>query len=458
MLHLSRLIGRPVRDSGADTIGVIDDLIAAVGTSHPPITGLVVRTGRRRIYLGWSSVEQMTAGGATISATRVNISRFRRREDEILLKGDLLDKQIVDIDGRKVVRANDVILDFVEGAMRLVAVDVGAAGLLRRLGLPDRWVERLSGERSRVASYIDWEDVDPLGSTIASVRLRVPHAGLSELHPADLASIVDQLTPRDRADIFNTLDDEVAAEALEELEPETRTDLLEDLEPERAADLLEEMSPDEAADAVAELSPLSRREILRLMAKEERDDVQELLAHPERSAGGLMTTEHVALRPQATVADALAAIRRHQPDAEVAFAVYVVDGKRRLLGEVTLRDLVLAAPSTSVGELMDDEPVAVELLAHSDEVARVVTRYGLVALPVVDATHRLMGVITVSDALWDVLPEEWRREMPRRLHADSFAATGPQGLPTRAPARRSTKSSAQSRKPTSRKRGGVKRV
>ena len=215
MLHLSRLIGQPVRDSSADTIGVIDDLIAAVGTSHPPITGLVVRTGRRRIYLGWSSVERMDAAGATILATRVNISRFRRREDEILLKGDLLDKQIVDIDGRKVVRANDVILDFVEGAMRLVAVDVGTAGLLRRLGLPDTWINRLSGEQSRVASYIDWEDVDPLGSTIASVRLRVPHAGLSELHPADLATIVDQLTPRDRADIFSTLDEEVAAEALE---------------------------------------------------------------------------------------------------------------------------------------------------------------------------------------------------------------------------------------------------
>jgi magnesium transporter len=452
MLHLSRLIGRPVLDSSADAIGVIDDLIAAVGTSHPPITGLVVRTGRRRIYLGWSSVERMDAAGATISATRVNISRFRRRDDEILLKGDLLDKQIVDIDGRKVVRANDVILDFVEGAMRLVAVDVGTAGLLRRLGLPDGWVDRLSGEQSRVASYINWEDVDPLGSTIASVRLRVPHAGLSELHPADLATIVDQLTPRDRADIFSTLDEEIAAEALEELEPETRTDLLEDLEPERAADLLEEMSPDEAADAVAELSPLSRKEILRLMTKEERDDVQELLAHPEKSAGGLMTTEHVALKPQATAAEALAAIRRHQPDAEVAFAVYVVDGRRRLLGEVTLRDLILAAPTTPISQLMDDEPVVVELLSHSDEVARVVTRYGLVAVPVVDQAHRLMGVITVSDALWDVLPEEWRREMPRRLHADSIAAAGPQELPRRAPRKRGSRAVTKPRKKNAVKR------
>ena len=457
MLHLSRLIGRPVRDSSADAIGVIDDLIAAVGTSHPPITGLVVRTGRRRIYLGWSNVERMDAAGATISASRVNISRFRRRDDEILLKGDLLDKQIVDIDGRKVVRANDVILDFVEGAMRLVAVDVGTAGLLRRLGLPDGWVDRLSGEQSRVASFIDWEDVDPLGSTIASVRLRVPHAGLSELHPADLATIVDQLTPRDRADIFSTLDEEVAAEALEELEPETRTDLLEDLEPERVADLLEEMSPDEAADAVAELSPVSRKEILRLMTKEERDDVQELLAHPEKSAGGLMTTEHVALRPQATVADALAAIRRHEPDAEVAFAVYVVDGRRRLLGEVTLRDLVLAAPETKVGDLMEDEPVAVELLAHSDEVARVVTRYDLVAVPVVDARRRLMGVITVGDALWDVLPEEWRREMPRRLHADSLAATATEDQAARVAPRRGAKGAGRS-STSARKKSPVKRV
>jgi magnesium transporter len=165
-----------------------------------------------------------------------------------------------------------------------------------------------------------------------------------------------------------------------------------------------------------------------------------------------MTTEHVALRPQATAAEALAAIRRHEPNAEVAFAVYIVDGRRRLLGEVTLRDLVLATPNTTVGELMEDEPVAVELLAHSDEVARVVTRYGLVAVPVVDANHRLMGVITVSDALWDVLPEEWRREMPRRLHADSFAAAGPIELPTRSTTKRGTKAQAKPRKKGSAKR------
>jgi magnesium transporter len=167
---------------------------------------------------------------------------------------------------------------------------------------------------------------------------------------------------------------------------------------------------------------MSRTAILRLMAKEEREDVKELLAHPEMSAGGIMTTEHVALRPTATVAQALASIRRLQPDADVAFAVYVVDAKRHLLGEVTLRDLILASPSTKVSELMEDEPVAVELLAHAEEVARVVTRYGLVAVPVVDEKRRLMGVVTASDALWDVLPEEWRREMPRRLREGSIAA------------------------------------
>ncbi|MEY4389066.1 MAG: hypothetical protein RLZZ432_785 [Chloroflexota bacterium] len=422
MLHLSRLIGRPVRDGARDAIGAIDDLIVAVGGSHPPVTGLVMRTGRRRIYLGWSAVESLDDAGASISTKGIDIGRFKQREHEILLKGDLLDKQIVDIDGRKVVRANDVILDEVDGSLRLVAVDVGATGLLRRLGLPDAWVDRLSGGATRVASYINWSDVDPLGSTIASVRLRVPHAGLSELHPADLATIIDQLTPRDRADIMSSLDEETAAGALEELEPETRAELLEDLEPERAADLLEEMSPDEAADAVADLSPMSREEILRLMEKEERDDVRELLAHPEASAGGIMTTEHVALPPTASVAQALAALRRLEPDADVAHAVYIVDAKRRLLGEVTLRDLILAAPTTAVGTIMEDEPVAVELLAHAEEVARVVTRYGLVTVPVVDEQQRLVGVITAGDALWDVLPEEWRREMPRRVRAGSIAA------------------------------------
>jgi len=282
MLYLSQVIGRPVRDPNGEPIGKVADLIVAVGERYPPVTGLVIKTDQRQIFLPWSSVASLDADGAHLRTSTLDINKFSQRPNEILLKTDLMDKQIVDIDGRRVVRVNDVSLDIVKGSLRLVAVDVGAAGILRRLGIegPYRTIARNLKLPMR-ERYIDWEDVDPLESSIAAVRLRVPHAGLAALHPSDLATIIDQLTPRDRAGVLAALDDEQVADAIEEMEPETQVEVLEDLKPDRAADILEEMSPDDAADLVADLSQATREEILALMEKEEAAEVQELLGYPE---------------------------------------------------------------------------------------------------------------------------------------------------------------------------------
>src|SRR5450759_5659050 len=171
MLYLSQVIGRPVRDRNDEPIGKVADLIVAVGDRYPPVTGLVVETDRRRIFLPWSSVEYLDASGAKLGTTTIDIDKFLQRPDEILLRADLMDKQIVDIDGRKVVRVNDLRLDEVEGALHLVAVDVGASGLLRRLGLEGPWrTLARSLHREVPERYIDWEDVDPVERTIASVK------------------------------------------------------------------------------------------------------------------------------------------------------------------------------------------------------------------------------------------------------------------------------------------------
>ncbi|MGZ6268333.1 MAG: magnesium transporter MgtE N-terminal domain-containing protein, partial [Candidatus Limnocylindrales bacterium] len=278
MLYLSQAIGRPVRDQAGEPIGTVADLIVAIGDRYPPVTGIVVKTNGRLIFLHWSSVASLDASGATLGTTAIDITKFQQRPNEIGLKQDLMDRQIVDIDGRKVVRVNDLRLDEVEGALHLVAVDVGPSGLLRRLGLESSWRTIARGlHRDVPERYIDWEDVDPVERTIASVKLRVPHKGLAELHPADLATIIDQLSRSDRVGVITSLDDEIAADAIGEMEPETQADILEDLEPERAADILEEMDPDEAADLVADLSEESREEILGLMEKDEAEEVQELM-------------------------------------------------------------------------------------------------------------------------------------------------------------------------------------
>ncbi len=414
MLYLSQAIGRPVLDRHGEPIGKVADLIVAVGDRYPPVTGLVVATGRRQIFLPWSSVESLDRTGARLRTTTIDMDKFRQRPNEILLRSDLMDKQIVDIDGRKVVRVNDLRLDEVEGALRVVAVDVGASGLMRRLGLegPFRTVAR-NLKLPLPERYIDWEAVDPVETSIASIKLRVPHQGLATLHPADLASIIDQLAPKDRAGVLASLDDEAAADAIEEMEPDTQVEVLEDLAPERAADILEEMSPDDAADVMADLSETTREEILALMEKDEAAEVQELLGYPEDSAGGIMTTEYVAVPATLTAAQTIDRLRELEPNAETIYYVYVIDDEGRLVGVLSLRDLIVAPPGILISEVMIPEPVAVGVLADQDEVAEVVAHYNLLAVPVVDDEGRLAGIVTVDDALDTILPTAWKKRLPR---------------------------------------------
>jgi len=416
MLYLSEAIGRPVLDRVGEPIGKVADLIVAVGDRYPPVTGLVVETDRRRIFVPWTSVEAFDLTGARLSTSSIDIAKFHQRPNEITLKQDLLDKQIVDIDGRKVVRVNDLRLDEIEGKLHVVAVDVGAAGLLRRLGLEGAYRTLARNTRLPMPErYIDWEDVDPVETSIASIKLRVPHGGLAELHPADLATIIDQLAPKDRAGVLASLDDEAAADAIEEMEPETQVEVLEDLAPERAADILEEMSPDDAADLVADLSETSREEILALMERDEAAEVKELLAYPEDSAGGIMTTEYVAVPAHLTAAETIDRLRELEPDAETIYYVYVVDDDGHLVGVLSLRDLIVARPTTRIEGVMLQEPVAVGVLADEDEVAQIVARYNLLAVPVVDDDRRLVGIVTVDDAIDTVLPSGWKHRLPRRL-------------------------------------------
>jgi len=414
MLYLSQVIGRPVRDRQDEPMGKVADLIVAVGDRYPPVTGLVVRTDQRRIFVPWSDVAQLDESGAQLGARTIDIDKFHQRPNEILLRADLMDKQIVDIDGRKVVRVNDLRLDEVGGALHLVAVDVGAAGLLRRLGVGDGF--RILARNLKVSvpeRYIDWEDVDPVETSIASIKLRVPHQGLAELHPADLAAILDQLAPRDRAGVLASLDDEAVADAMEEMEPDTQVEVIEDLAPERAADILEEMSPDDAADLVADLDQDTRDEILAHMEREDAEEVQELLGYPEDSAGGIMTTEFIALEEHLTAGAAIDRLRELEPDAETIYYVYVTDPDDRLVGVLSLRDLIVAQPETSIRDVMIREPVAVWALADQDEVAEVVAHYNLLAVPVVDDERRMVGIVTVDDALDTVIPTAWKKRLPR---------------------------------------------
>ncbi len=413
MLFLSRLVGRPVRDRDGDSFGKIRDLIVALGEQYPPVTGIVVRVaGGRDIFLPWTDVEEIDADGARLRTTLIDMATFRQRPNEIRLWLDLLDKQIVDVEDRKIVRVNDIQLAPVEGRLRLVAVDVGLAGILRRLGLsgPGERLARALGLEAE--NYIEWEDVDPVESSVSSLKLRVPHEALGTLHPADVAHIVEQLAPRDRTGILAALDDERAADVLEELAADDQVDILEALSPEKAADILEEMGPDEAADLVADLSEERQEQLLSLMEPDEASDVRELLAYGEETAGGLMTTDFITVTPEMTAEQVIERLRELHPDADQVYYLYVADADGLLVGTITLRGLIVAAPETAVRDFMRPDPISVGVDLDAEQVGAAIARYNLLALPVVDADGRMQGIVTVDDAFERALGEGWRKRLP----------------------------------------------
>src|SRR3954471_14066252 len=404
MFFLTAIMDRPVEGKAGEAIGRIEDVIVRMGDDrYPPISGLVVRDGRRRFFDSANLLQKLN-GSARLSSSTVDLQTFTRRAGEVLLRRDVLDHQLIDITGRRIVRVNDVQLTEIEGGYRVVGVDISPQALLRRLG-PRALAGRVVGRQ-----IVDWTDVQYLAST-APVQLKVSYDRLAELHPVDLARIVDALSYRESAEIVAALDDETAAETLEEVSDERLADLLEGMDQERAADILEEMRPGAAADVLEDLDEEVAEQLLARMEPEEAADVQALLEYDEDSAGRIMTTDFVRVLENTTVGEALASIRALEEVPDPLLAVYVVaqDDPGTLRGLVRLRILILSDPATPVTEVMDEDLPTVAPDDRAENAARVLAEYNLLAVPVLDEEHRLLGIVTVDDALAVLLPEIWQR-------------------------------------------------
>lgn len=419
--YVSELIGRPVKlwtEGSSMPIGKVHDVAVDGREEFPPVTGLYIkcRDGGMRFAL-FSSVRAITDKEVILNAPPRDAEHKIAADDELLLNRELLDKQIVDVDGRKVVRVNDVKLAPAGEQLRVIAADIGASGLLRRLGLSgfSRQLLERSTARGVPRSLISWDSVQPLSRVgpTDSVRLRVPSDKIERIHPVDMAAIIEELNASDQASLVSSLDEETAADAFEQLDVNTQLSILEDLKPERAADIIENMSSDDAADLLAEVEPDKQRQLLNLMEPDEAKDVRELLAHDEATAGGIMTTEFLSVPPGLTVGATFDHIRKAAPDAELVYYVYVLDQSEHLIGVLSLRDLVGSAPSRPIDKLIQEHVVSVPLSASREEVAAVIARYDFVAVPVVDDEGRMHGIVTVDDALDVVLPERLRKMLPR---------------------------------------------
>ncbi len=415
MAFVSQFVGRSVTDADGRRVGSLKDFVARSWTEfvHPVIEAIVIEGKSGLQTLPFSAVAVLLAPVIVLKDNQDNLPAYHSNEGDIYLVRDVLDKQIIDTDGARVVRVNDLELLRVNGKMLVSNVDVGGLGILRRIGLADAASKVASRLRINFhENYISWDDVELLRYD-QSMRLRVPRERLADLHPADMAEILSDLNQAESSQFLDSLDVEQLADTLEEVEPEFQASLVENMPDERVADVLEEMEPDEAADLLAELPRERSEDLLALMQQDEAEDVRKLLAYPEDSAGGIMTTDFADVRPDLTAEQAIQALRDMKDEAETIFYVYVTDEQGRLLGVFSLDALIFAKPEARVADFMQTRLLTVDLLDSQDDVAQMIAKYDLLAVPVVDQENTLHGIVTADDALDKIIPTAWKKRLPR---------------------------------------------
>jgi len=402
MVYLTQLLGLPILNPDGTTAGKLRDVIVEPSQHRHTVQKLVLRRDGKL----WETPARLTAlddKGMRLQAP-ASPQLLTPESGHLLLTRDVLDQQIIDVNGRKVVRVNDVELETVvsNGHQDLNAtrVDVGVSGALRRLlqGIvPRRWLPRFSNWAG--TSAIPWNMFDLVETDAARrVKLQITYEALAHLHPADVADIVEDLAPAEREAVFASLENEVAAEVLGEVEPRLQRELLENLDSERAADIVEEMDPDEAADMLAELPQETSSGILEDMEAPEREEVSDLLEFREDSAGGRMTTDFLAFGPGATVADGVAALRAFDGPVETVTTLFAVDADLRLVASIPLARILLATGDTLLTDLGGDT-VSIHQHRKDSDVAELFDKYNLLALPVLDVDDRLIGIITADDVI-----------------------------------------------------------
>src|SRR5919107_1138489 len=351
MLYLSQILRRPVRDAEGEQVATIKDVVVHLGEDHPPVMGVVARFRRRDFYVPRPQLSQLDLQGARLNTDVLDLRPFARRDGEVLLARDVLDKQLIDVDGKRVVRVNDVQLIVAGGEWRVTGADVSLQGLWRRL-TPHNFIGT-----NRPVEVIDWADVGYLATDAATVQLKSSRDKLARLHPVEIARLAEALSYHHGSEVIEALDDETAAETLEEMPAERQAKILGDMDQERAADILEWMSPDEAADVLGDLPEEKAEELLGLMEHDEQADVVELLPYEDDTAGGLMTTEFVSLPRALTVGEALARLREMAETPNMIYYLYVVEEENswKLCGVIALRSLILAPQDYPLEAVMRDE-------------------------------------------------------------------------------------------------------
>lgn len=411
-IFLSEMVGKNVVETGGEKLGIIKDFFVVRGDLFPTIQGFIVKSNRNLLFLRWEQIELFNRN---FTLCRLNTEEMEsidseRLEKEILAIRDIWDKQIVDINGAKIVRVNDIKVKEIDGKLALIAVDVGFRGLLRRLGLKRKdglfWKALV---RKIPYDLISWHYIQALEPRITQLSLTVPRE-LIAMHPADIADILTQISPDNQESLINSLGIDTIAEAIPEMDEKSQIALMENMDNETAAEVLEAMAPDDAADILIELPEERAEEIIEEMEDEEAEDVKELMQHEEDTAGGLMTTDYLCVKSNITVSEAFSFIRQNAPEYENIYILYVVDDNDYLLGTVSIHDLFNNPDNAPLHQFMNHRVKSITLDSSGREAANIMAKYNLYSLPVLDEENKLSGIITVDDILELLIPSIKKRK------------------------------------------------
>lgn len=397
----SQVLGKPIYDRNSKLVGRLRDMAVRWDGISPRVTGIKYAKGVQD-HIDINQIRQWDEHGLKLTAETEKSNLKHLQENEIYVGKWLMDKQIIDLKGSKLVRVNDIKLSWVRHGENsdiiLVAVDIGLRGLFRRVG-----IEFLV--KNRENHFVGWQYITPFETKTSSLQLSQEQSNLSQLHPADIADIIEDLDHTERTDFIDSLDNQTAAEALAEVDLETQVEIIERMDSVRASNILEEMPPDEAADILGELPEEKSSELLGLMEPDEAQDVRELMGYPEDTAGALMTTEYIAFSAGMTAEETINKLRELAPSAETIYYLYVVNEQEVLQGVISIRDLIIAQPHVVLSDFMNTRVLSVNHHDDHDTVLDMVNKYNLLAVPVVDNQGVMLGIITVDDVLETLVPD-----------------------------------------------------
>jgi magnesium transporter len=409
-VFFSEVVKRAVFDAKGDVAGRFVDVVVIRGEPLPKISFVLIKRHGQLYRVPWDDFSIFSRRILSIQRNADSLDLYEG-DDDLLLTRDILDKQIVDVNGAKVVRVNDVRLEGHNGQAILSAVDVGIRGLLRRLGAERRTERILAFFKSSLPwNLITWNYIQPLNPKLKTITLTIPRQMVAALHPADLAEIINQVSREEGATLFTDLDTKTAAEALSEVEPQRQAELISGLDAERAADIIEEMPPDEASDVLGDLPTDKAKDILERVEEDEAKDIQELLAYDEDTAGGLMTTDYISYGPETTVGEAMERFRTDAATVGSVYQIYLTKDHREIVGAVSLKELLIAERSATLGSIADRKPRTASPETKEKALAALMAKYDLVALPIVNQARHILGVVTIDDVITQFSPSSGRRK------------------------------------------------